>query len=1207
VARRGCIARKRKLEFRLLGPLEVRDELGQVSLGTPQQRALLAVLLLNANQVVSRDRLLDELWGAQPPETAAKLVQLYVSRLRNALEPDRVGPGNVLVTQTPGYLLRVDPDDLDLHRFERLLEEGRAALSAEAWGDAAERLRQALALWRGPPLGDAAFESFAEAEIGRLEELRLAALEDRIEAELALGRSDLVGELEGLIVRNPLRERLRGQLMLALYRSGRQSEALEAYRETRATLVDAVGVEPGPALQRLEHAILTHDPVLDAPHGPHPGQSATVPTATELPTSAEAEAAAASTPDAFVGRRHELGELLSGLDEALAGRGSVFLVAGDAGIGKSRLLDELAHHARERGARVLWGRCWEAGGAPAYWPWVQPLRAYVHERDHGALRGEIGVGGAELATILPELRELLPDLPAAPSLEPEAARFRLFEAMTSFLVEAANTEPLVLVIDDLHAADEPSLLFLQFLAGQLRGAPVLIAGAYRDVELEPDTPLASVLAELARERGTRHLALAGLSEPEVGGLIRSCAGVRPPDRSVAAIHHGTEGNPLFVGEVVRLLSSEGRLETVGDTTPEVLRVPAGVREVIGRRLRQLSEACRGILALVSVLGREFEFRALAHVSERTEEELLDALEEALAARVVSEVPGAPDRLRFAHALIRDTLYGELGGPRRLRLHREVGEALEALYADDREPHLAELAYHFSGAGQAGDASKAVGYARAAGDRAVRLFAYEEAVRLYRLALEALGPDGAQSKEVRCELLLAVGGAQARAGQGPEAKSTFLRAAELARSADLPNLLARAAAGYGGRFLWPRAANDEWLVPLLEDGLSALDQVDSVLRVQLLSRLAAALRGEPTRAPRERLRHEALQAARRIGDPATLAYALDATLPAVQGPRNVDDEQLAQADEVIALAEAIGDPERLFAGHEHAFWTVWVLGDPDRRASELASIARLADELRQPPQLWLATAARAAVALGQGRFSEAQELIERAARIGEPAVRWSAEEARKLQLFVLRREQGLLEGFESEVEGSAEAFASPLEHGCVLAYVYASLGRTAEAAAILDELAQHDLSDWHLDDEWLFSVCLLAEVCDLLGDTEHAGRVYDALLPYASLNAVAVGVVGHDSASRALGILAGMLRRFGDAIAHFEEALGMNTRMGALPAVAHAQHDHARMLATRAEPGDTTTALGLVGRALEGYRSLGMEGFAADAAALERDLNAAPTR
>ena len=289
-----------------------------MELGTPQQRALLALLLLNANQVVSRDRLIDELWGPSPPPSAPKLVQVYVSRLRKALDPGRVDHGDeLLVTQAPGYVLRVPWEEIDLRRFEHLSEDGRRALATGAPALAAETLRQALELWRGAPLADFTFEGFAEAEIGRLDELRLAALEDRIDADLDLGRAELAGELEALIARHPLRERLRGQLMLALYRAGRQSEALAVFRDARERLVEEVGVEPGPALRRLERAILEQDPALDPPATAPAERAAAEP----VPTAPEAT-------EAFVGRQRELDALTEGLDEAIAGRGSVFLIAG---------------------------------------------------------------------------------------------------------------------------------------------------------------------------------------------------------------------------------------------------------------------------------------------------------------------------------------------------------------------------------------------------------------------------------------------------------------------------------------------------------------------------------------------------------------------------------------------------------------------------------------------------------------------------------------------------------------------------------------------------------------------------------------------------------------------------------------------------------------------------------------------------------------
>jgi tetratricopeptide (TPR) repeat protein len=611
-----------------------------------------------------------------------------------------------------------------------------------------------------------------------------------------------------------------------------------------------------------------------------------------------------------------------------------------------------------------------------------------------------------------------------------------------------------------------------------------------------------------------------------------------------------------------------------------------VREVIGRRLRTLSPECRATLGIAAVLGREFELGALAHVSGRPQNELLETLEEAWSAKVVSELPAAPGLLRFGHALIRDTLYGELPAPRRLRLHREAGEALEGYYAADRDPHLAELAHHFVASGAAGDPAKATEYARAAGDRAVRLFAYEEAVRLYRVALDAARP-GADT--TRCELLVALSEAQARAGDEPGAKATALRAAEDARRAGLPELLARAAVGYGGRFLWARSSTDPHLVPLLRDALDAIGEEDSALRVQLLARLATAMRDDPSRKPREALWKTAIDIARRLGDPMTLAYALDAEEAALHGPGTAWT-RLTQADEIIALARQIGDHERLFDGHEHAFWAAWEVGDPERRAAAFAGLTQVADELRQPAQLWLAATASASLGLTSGRFDEAPELIERAAEIGRAAIPWNATSTRTLQLFLLSRFQGRLGELGEDVPDDERTYPSPLVHLAVRATILARTGDRAGAAAILADVTRHDLADWHMDEEWLFAVCLLAETCEVVGADEHAPALRAALAPHADLNA-APTEGGLDSVARSLGLLATLCGDFDDAEAHFETALRMNAQMGALPWLAHAEHGFAAMLAMRDAPGDAERARDLARRALDGFRRLGMESHA----------------
>jgi DNA-binding SARP family transcriptional activator len=679
------------MDFRILGPLEVVAEGRTCDLGGPKQRALLAMLLLDANRVVSSDRLIEALWDEDPPETASKALQVYVSQLRKALGRER------LETRPPGYLLRVDEGELDLERFRLLRGEGR--------------LSEALSLWRGPPLSDFRYERFAQSEIARLEEVRLTCLEDRLEADLAGGRHrDVVGELEGLVRQHPVRQGLRALLMLALYRSGRDADALQVYLDTRRVLDEELGIEPGRRLRDLQQAILRQEPGLDLVD--------------------EVQPAPAVERDDFVGRELELEQLRRGLDSALSGHGRVFLLAGEPGIGKSRLADELTARARTRGMHVLVGRCWEGGGAPVYWPWVQSLRAYVRETDAAVVRRELGPGACDLAQLLPELRELDPALPDPPALDPEAGRFRLFEAVTAVLKRAAERRPLVLVLDDLHAADDPSLLLLQFLAREIGDSRLLVLGAYRDVDPTIREPLSSALAELVREPVTRTLLLGGLGEADVARFIELTTSRLAPAAVVEALHAETEGNPLFVGEIVRLLAAEGGLE---EPAPR-LAVPQTLREVIARRLRRLSPPCEELLRVASVLGREFDLDVLADAGGLDRSSLLEILDEAVAAQLVTDVPGSRLRLRFGHGLFREVLYDELAVSRRRKLHRAVGEALERVSSGTVDTRLGELAHHFAGAVPLVNPGKAVDYAERAGDRAVRLLAPEEAVRLYETAL-----------------------------------------------------------------------------------------------------------------------------------------------------------------------------------------------------------------------------------------------------------------------------------------------------------------------------------------------------------------------------------------------------------------------------------------------------------------------------------------
>jgi len=1143
------------MEFRILGPLEVCGETGTLPLGGAKQRALLAILLVRVNEVVSAERLLDDLWGERQPKSGAKALHVYVSQLRKV-----VGEGRIL-TQPPGYMLRLGQDEFDVARVERLREQARGAEPHEA----SALLRDALAMWRGSPLADVAFESFAQPEIARLEELRTGTLEQRIDADLALGRhSELIGELEALVREHPLRERLRGQLMLALYRSGRQIEALNAYQDARRILVEELGVEPNRALSELHQAILRHDESI------------------ELPL---AKPVAEEPRGAFVGRDAELGELVAALDGAFAGRGRLFLLVGEPGIGKSRLAQELAAQAAARGARVLVGRCWEAGGAPAYWPWVESLRSYVCERESEALRDELGAGATEIAEIMPEVRRAFPDLPTPVALESEGARFRLFDAIANFLGRASASRPIVLVLDDLHAADAPSLLLLQYLARGLGSSRMVVVGACQDVDPVPGASLTAMLAGLAREPVTRRVRLHGLSEPDIEELVELTASELASPELAGALHARTEGNPLFVAETIRLLTAEGGPGTKAKRT---IAVPETVRDVIARRLTHLSVDCNAMLGVASVLGRDFALAPLARLSGTEEDGVLEQLESAVAARIITEVRDALGRFRFAHVLIRDALYDDLMPARRVRLHRQAARVLEELLGDEPGPHLPELARHAI-AGR--DFVRAFDYSRRAGDHALHVLAYEEAARHYESALEALELAGGADGATRCHVLLALGEAQSRAGSSDAAKASFLRAAESARKLRLPRELGRAAAGYGGRVVFARAGSDMRLVPLLEEALAELGDEDLGLRTRLLARLAGALRDEHGRDRRDALSREAVAAARRSDDPAALADAINGRTAAIMAPDTLE-ECLALGTELCELADRIGDKERAAYGHIVRVHAEVQLGDIRAAHADLAVALRIADDLRQPVHLWQVRGIQAMLALASGSIREAEELAERAVADGERAQPAMAIPVYQLQRYTLSEFRGGLEEVEPAICDLIATYPARPVLRCVLAHLRARLRRLPEAKRALDELSRDDFSALPFDAEWLYGLSLLAETCATLRETRPADTLYALLHPWAALNVADIAEGMRGSASRSLGILATTGRRWAVAERHFEDALEMNARMRAVPWLARTQQDYAQMLRARGGSRDAERAEQLSEAALALYREMGMAPSAA---------------
>ncbi|HWE09077.1 MAG TPA: protein kinase [Solirubrobacteraceae bacterium] len=892
-----------------------------------------------------------------------------------------------------------------------------------------------------------------------------------------------------------------------------------------------------------------------------------------------------------VGREHEVEELCAAADLAFAGRGQLVLISGEAGIGKTRLTEELTTYAHLRNALVLWGRCYEGEGAPPYWPWVQIVRAYAVDHDPQVLADAMGPGAADIAQIVSEVGRRLPDLVPAPALTPEQARFRLFDSITTFLVDASRREPLVLVLDDLHCADRPSLLLLEFLARAVVDSRLLVVGTYRDTELGQQHPLAHCLGELSRAHAPRRIVLGGLTRSEVGRYIVMTAGVEPDGTLLEAVHDKTEGNPLFVGEVVRLLSAEGRLERFADEPAGDVTIPREVREVLARRLERLSDPCRATLSVAAILGGEFHLRVLQAVVDLSPERVLDTLDEAVAARVLAAT--GPGRYRFAHGVVADALAESIPAGRRAELHRQVGLALEKLFADRLEPHLAELAHHFLEAAPAGELDKGLRYASVAAERAAGGLAYEDAAQLYERALRALeltGTDGA----LRFDLLLALAEAYAHAGSVQPARGAFRRAADHARRLRSPERLARAALGFGG----PRATYaivDPEVVSLLDEAVTALGSEHEGLRARLLARLAMELYFADAPRRRTALAEEAVTVARSVGDPATLAYALGARDAALWGPARLE-ERLGIAGEVVALSTVAGDREQAMDGHARRAVALIRRGELPAARTDMGEHTRLAEQLRHPFGLWRAQVWQAMQALLAGRFEEglarAADALERGRRIQAP----DAENCYVGQALLATVSLGRAAELQNTLEDMVERYPA-VEWTLGRGRLHAELGHPEATALAFEQAAAAGFDKLERNMMWLVALTVLADVCAFLGDARRAAELEQLMRPYAGQIVVSGEAwTCYGAADRSLGRLAATRGHWDDAEAYFRRALDCNTRLGSPPWVAHTRFAYAHMLLGRGRSGDAELAHDLLAGALSTAERLGMASLAARAQA-----------
>jgi DNA-binding winged helix-turn-helix (wHTH) protein/tetratricopeptide (TPR) repeat protein len=897
----------------------------------------------------------------------------------------------------------------------------------------------------------------------------------------------------------------------------------------------------------------------------------------------------------FVGRDEVMRELRADLDEVFSGRGRLAMLVGEPGIGKTRTAEELASEARRKGALVADGRCYEGEGVPAFWPWRQILRTLVAELPVSHLREQLGVGASDIAPLVPELGKRFPDLPQSDAVESEQARFRLFDSVSTFLHNAGRDRALLLFLDDLHWADEPSLRLMQFLVREMRDARVALLGAYRDVELRRQHPLARVLGQLAQEPHFRRIPLRGLVESDVSRFIEGTAERGASEALVRAVFEMTEGNPFFIHETVRLLDAEGRLDADTPETRWSVSLPQGVREVIGRRLDRLSSRCNRVLTVAAVLGREFAVGVLEQAAELSQDALLEQLDEAVEARIVSDQAGTQPlplgHYAFTHALIREVLYEELTGPQRVRLHRRVAEVLEASCGPAADAHLPELAHHFFEAAPGGDVERAIDYGVRAAEQALGQLAWEESVARYERVLQVEELAIPASQERRGELTLGLAQALWRSGNYPRARETFHRVIDIARRLGDGRLLSRAILGMGG---WPKFRADEppggpadEYRALLEEALRCVDEGETALRARLLSQLAEQISMEA----RESHSQEAVALARESGDPDALFGALYSRLAALLGPGDVR-RRLEVATELLDLAIRCGSKEKVFVARESRIRSLLALGDIAGADREIESCHDLAEELRVPIYRHSMSRFRMARALGDGRLDEAERLNREILDLGAKADDTAAEFVFAVLSGWIQYLRGDLPSTRGLIESLLErvAFIGPISLAFA-AFLHAELEEPKAARCHLERMSDADFADVPPDEAWLVTLAVAAEACANLGDRQRARTLYDLLLPYADL------IVSHQhirvylgSVEYVLGRLAETLEERGRAAVHYQAAMETNQRIGARPHLARTQYAYARMLLeTDAISADESgRARDLLARVEATARELGMK-------------------
>ena len=980
------------MRYRLLGPLQVlraaddeQDDLAVVDIGPPKQRAVLAVLLLEQGRVVSVDRLVDAVWGDDVPGSASASLQAYVSNLRRALRGDGAGAASPIVRQPPGYYLDVAPENVDVAVFAEGCAEAAAAVESASWSRALAAADEALALWRGPFLADFRDEEWVVAEAARVDELRKECLDSRITALLALGRvAPALAEADALSAADPLSDRACWLRVLALYRAGRTSEALDAYRRHARRLDDELGLQPGVELRELQTAILHQAPELAAwPRTP--GWTGAVEVASPAPSVVQDVESPSAPRSELVGRQRELatvGELLTDAEQGL----SCWLVlSGPPGIGKTRLAEEVAERAGAGGRRVVWVSCPDERAIPPWWPMRQLVRAL----------------GADADEVL--------EVPA--HADPDTARFQVYERIQRLLETADGLG--AVVVDDVQWADSASTSCLAYIAGALRDHPLALILTVRDGEHTPE--LGRLLGTVARGARNRHVEVSALSSRDVAALANAVAEEVLTDAEAATLAERTGGNPFFVCEYARL----PREERAGNEIPVV------VKSVLDRRLANLDPAVLQVLRTAAVIGDEVDVPVLAQATRLDIDTLADYLDEAADERIVVASHGG-DGYAFAHGLLREQLLAGMPALRRQRLHAKVAEVLAdgiGGVGGGGDDALTRRAQHLVAAQPLVEPEVVIEACRRAAEEATQQWSSDIAAKWWQAALDAYDrlPTAVRDDDERDALAAAMLAAYSRAGRGRLVLNSVerylveaIRAGRTTTAGRVASALLRTSGGWP----WLAPGEDPGELLVLLERAAEFAAEDSGAGAQILSALAVGhcYHPDPELTAGYLDRAEALAAS--TGDADVIADVLMGRLITYSGVAPLSEAILEWAEALNELRHSRFREDAVIT-NSVCTMAAMHLGDVDGTERLLRAGIAGSEELRLPvlrAQLrWM----EAVLAVWRGDFAEAERHHGVAAHVHEQTELYGAGSGLMAAVSLVRETGGQIDPAWRELAATPE--------------------------------------------------------------------------------------------------------------------------------------------------------------------------------------------